>query len=472
MISYREKELLMVMKILQEETEHTLAHMQSVLRSMNTKEKQISVINTDSRMCETYDELVDLAKQRGYDLYIRAEDVLTAEELKDLVTRKKDIESEFKKKVKLKGGDYVFLFSAVALQLAKQIFLTIDLDKRDQTADQTDKDYEKKYDKKENIDGTEKAKLYYAPTQQILNTKTVPYDIVKNTKYFNKGTKETGLGLNGNNHRFKSVGHDPLLGLVIGTSNILTNTATFYTGEHTMRTFHVAYDDMFYYKKAYIKSNASTALMLTRVQERYQKDHNALKYAFVKELAHIESDKKSIAGIPLPFLTLLFGDEKAKELTLKGFDLNTFEKGIDVGKQAGVTILINLIISWLHKLYILWDEVKDTDGSIEKVKTYLNTQLNDFDSVRTKKIIMYSNLIASSVNLAVCVGGGVACSTSNLDLSKKLLSHTDIGGLMVTICTLFKDSKFILKVKDDFIKETINNDFNQKLAAIEKELQL
>ena len=98
MISYREKELLMVMKMLQEETEHTTSHMQSVLRSMNTKEKQISIINTDSRMCETYDELVDLAKQRGYDLYIRAEDVLTAAELKDLVTRKKDIESDLKRK--------------------------------------------------------------------------------------------------------------------------------------------------------------------------------------------------------------------------------------------------------------------------------------------------------------------------------------------------------------------------------------
>ncbi len=60
---------------------------------MNTKEKQISIINTDSRMCETYDKLVDLAKQRGYDLYIRAEDVLTAEELKDLVTRKKTLKA-------------------------------------------------------------------------------------------------------------------------------------------------------------------------------------------------------------------------------------------------------------------------------------------------------------------------------------------------------------------------------------------
>lgn len=48
MISYREKELLMVMKMLQEETEHTTSHMQSVLRSMNTKEKQISIINTDN----------------------------------------------------------------------------------------------------------------------------------------------------------------------------------------------------------------------------------------------------------------------------------------------------------------------------------------------------------------------------------------------------------------------------------------
>ena len=410
MISYREKELLMVMKMLQDETEQNATHIQNILHAMNTAQKEIFPINMPTQKCENYNELVVLAKQRGYDLYIRAEDILTPEELADLATRKKDIEKEFKEKVKLRGGDYAFLFSA--------------------------------------------------------------YDIVKNTKYFNKGTKETGLGLNGNNHRFKSVGHDPLLGLVIGTSNILTNTGTFYVGEHLMQTFHVGYDDMFYYKKAYIKSNASTALMLTRVQERYQKDPEALKYAFVKELAHIESDKKSIAGIPLPFLTLLFGDEKAQELTLKGFDLNTFEKIVDVGKQAGVTILINLIISWLHKLYILWDEVGNTNGAIEKVKTYLNTQLNDFDTVRTKKIIMYSNLIASTVNLAACVGGGVVCSTSNPELSKKLLSHTDIGGLMVTLSMLFKDSKFILKVKDDFIKETINSDFYQKLTAIEKEMLL
>lgn len=70
MISYREKELLMVMKMLQEETEHTTSHMQSVLRSMNTKEKQISIINTDSRMCETYGLEWRLIINLSYDMLL------------------------------------------------------------------------------------------------------------------------------------------------------------------------------------------------------------------------------------------------------------------------------------------------------------------------------------------------------------------------------------------------------------------
>ena len=152
----------------------------------------------------------------------------------------------------------------------------------------------------------------------------------------------------------------------------------------------------------------------------------------------------------------------------------TFDKIVDVGKQAGVSILINLIISWLHKLYIVWDEVKDSDGVLEKAKTYYTTKINDFDKVRTKKIIMYSNIIASTVNLGVCVGGGaLACYLDDPGLAKKTIFSYRCWRIYGNYCYSFlKDTKFILKVKDDFIKASINKDFDEKLQRIQQELDL
>lgn len=84
---------------------------------------------------------------------------------------------------------------------------------------------------------------------------------------------------------------------------------------------------------------------------------------------------------------------------------------------------------------------------------------------------MYADTIASTVNLGVCIGGCIiSAKMGEAELSKKFLEHLDIGGLMVTIVTLFKDERYILKVKDDFIKEIINEDFQKRLTEIEKEI--
>ena len=56
----------------------------------------------------------------------------------------------------------------------------------------------------------------------------VPYDTIK-------GTAALGLGIGGTNHRCKTLGHDPILGWVFGTANILTNTMTL----SDLRTYRV-----------------------------------------------------------------------------------------------------------------------------------------------------------------------------------------------------------------------------------------
>lgn len=56
----------------------------------------------------------------------------------------------------------------------------------------------------------------------------VPYDAIK-------GTATLGLGIGGTNHRCKTLGHDPMLGWVFGTANILTDTMTL----SDLRTYRV-----------------------------------------------------------------------------------------------------------------------------------------------------------------------------------------------------------------------------------------
>ena len=82
-----------------------------------------------------------------------------------------------------------------------------------------------------------------------------------------------------------------------------------------------------------------------------------------------------------------------------------------------------MIIGLIHGLF--YNEEKDGDRELYEV--------------RTRKILMYSNIIASSSNVIT------VCITKN---PKKL----DLGGLMVTLSRLFTDIRFISRVKQEFIE--------------------
>lgn len=468
MISYREKQLLTVMKMLQDESADLSKKLQQSFTSTLNGLEMVDIYDSKNYRASSFDELVARAEALEYDMYIRASDVLTKEEIADIDKRRKDIDNKFNSLVKLHKGDYGFLFSAVLLLLVKQLLIKFEFSDKELSADETDKAFREKYDHSEKIDGKENARPYYAPKQQILYSKTVPFDIVQNTKYYNHGNIETGLGLNGNNHRFKSVGHDPTLGLVFGTANIITNTATFFQGERNLHSYHIMYEDMSFYKKPYVYKDAGTILALRKTIDRCIKEPRAFGCAFLKECLHIKSDKNSIMGIPLPFLMCIFDDETVMKFTVECMDWASIADVKVISEQAAFSVLINMIISYLHRLYILWNEVKEQESLNDAIKTYINTETNQFDKIRTKKIIMYANAIASTINLGVCVGGGiVAYLEEETELATEFFEHIDLGGLIVTLTHLFKDGKYIAKVKNDFIKATIEQDFQEKLKAIE-----
>lgn len=470
MISYREKQLLMVQKMVSEESKAMAEDMLLILDKMQKKEhvelKKDGAEDENGDTVDRYEDLVFMAARKGYTTYIRAEDILSPAELERIDRRKEEIEEQFKEKVKLQNKDMAFLFSAVLLQIIKQLFLKLNLEESDANADHTDKDYKREYSKK--YESTETAKRYYAPRAQIDNTAFVPYDIVKNTKKYKNG-KETGLGLNGNNHRYKTVGHDPLLGLIFGTGNILTNTATFYTGPRAMQTVHIRYANPQNFTGAYVSEKASTSLMLEKVIERMMENEDDVRAALAKQIAHIGSDESSIAGIPIPFLSYILGSDRTEELARKyQLDYEHLKENLAViGKQAAISEVINGLTALLHRIYLLWDEVKEQENWRQKAEVLLKGELTEFDQVRSRKIILYSNLIASSLNLAVCAGGGaVTAWMGNTEVSKELFSHCDIGGYIVTLRHLFTDTRFILKVKDEFILACAQKEFEEELEQI------
>ena len=258
---------------------------------------------------------------------------------------------------------------------------------------------------------------YYAPLNEILDSSNgVPYDVIQGSKKFELGGHNKGL--NGNSHRFKTLGHDPILGLYFGTLNILTNTVT----TNKLRSYHVKkMPDSLGRMKPTIYAKAQTRKLYEAGKKRITDDKVAFAAALIKQIYHIQSDKNSIKGIPLPGVSCCSA-EIANELADYGFDLANTEM---YGKQFVYAMLIDMIISMLHRLF--YD--KNIDGDLELYK------------VRTKKILDYSGVIASTSNVIKSSIMYITSGEHNLD----------VGGIIYTIYKLIKDKEYIREVKREFI---------------------
>ena len=81
--------------------------------------------------------------------------------------------------------------------------------------------------------------------------------------------------------------------------------------------------------------------------------------------------------------------------------------------------------------------------------------------MRTRKVIIISESIASSVN-AIVIGSIelFAVYTENEKLAKDAIKKLDIGGYISTIFHLFT------KIKKDFIAKAIEENYQDKLAQV------
>lgn len=194
---------------------------------------------------KTWDELVAEANE-AIPEYVDFEDLLTQDEMTNALKDIDRINEQFSKKTQLKKIDILFLAIATALQCTRQYIIDPWLKSRRLNADSSDEKGRK---------GNAEAGWYYVDTDKIL-TNRVPFDAQGYSKH-----DSVQSFLKGGNHRQVTLGHDPLLGWVFGTANILTNTITRYDFASAHMKYEVG-------KGNIIHSLADTSKVFTACKER------------------------------------------------------------------------------------------------------------------------------------------------------------------------------------------------------------
>lgn len=310
-----------------------------------------------------------------------------------------NLDEQFCKATKLSKLDMGFLFVAIGLQLIRQYLLTKFPERLDdKTAAASTWGHREEH--------SNRIHRYYNPSLEEIISNPVPFDA-------NIGANGALSGAGSLGHRAKAIGHDPILGLVFGTANIATSTLT----TSDLASYHIYTNEN---KRDYFKSRARTRLVLSRTAEKVVSGGYEGKVivatSLLKELVHLRSDLYTKNSLPIPIVSVI-DPKKASLLANYGFDMANV---VTVGKQASYAIFINTMIAMLHRMFF--------DGKTDE-KMY---------EVRTRKILMYSNAVATSSNLMV------VATTRNM-------KNLDLGGLAVTITRLITDTKFIREVKQEFI---------------------
>ena len=358
-------------------------------------------------------ELVETARTE-YPDKVSIDDILTQEEYQNAMRHFDSINDEFSRRTGFRKVDWAFFAVATALQCVRQYVLDPWIKKMRVAASPSDEKGRK---------GNVEPGWYHADTDKIL-TSRVPFDAHGYSNY------STVAGfLKRGNHRTVTLGHDPVMGWVFGTANILTNTLTRYD----LQSAHIKYIPK-PGKGNTIYALADTSRIFTACKERLMNEgwdgKIAVGSAVIREAIHLKSDVITKKSLPLPVVSVV-SPEFAEKLCSYGIDTAS------VGTEIGLSMAINTLISMVHRLFY--------DETIDDSKLY---------EVRTRKIILYSNTIASVSNVIATV----------ITKNPKIL---DVGGILVTIIRLFTDIRFITRVKQEYIESQLDLSFKGITDEIE-----
>ena len=370
-----------------------------------------SYVNRKTVNLKSWDEIVN-ESNAVYQNDIYFEDLLTENEFKNAYCYLNEIDMQFSKMTGFKKVDWLFLSTAIALQCVRQYILDPYMKGHRPNASSNDEKGRK---------NNAEPGWYYADTDKILISK-VPFD----AQYYSDNKTVIGF-LKGGNHRIVTLGHDPILGWIFGTANIMTNTITRYD-----------------FKSAHIKNvpgKGNTIHCLADTERIFVTCKDRILYegmdgklavgsAVIREAIHLKSDIGTKLSLPIPGLSVIASPRFVNKLADWGIDT------AGVSTEMAMSSIINMLIAMVHRLFY--------DEKVDDAKLF---------EVRTRKILLYSNAIASTSNVIA------ACIIKN----PKIL---DVGGLIVTVARLFSDIRFIARIKQEFI----DSQFEFAFKGIEDEI--
>lgn len=375
-----------------------------------------------------WNDLVDEA-DRKYPSEIMLEDIMSQEEIAKAFLECKEITDKFSQRTSIfNKTDLAFLAVATGLQVAKSLLFPYVAKKFDygnsfNKEDRLDhNDSSIKQAQREATDNYRDEKLQNHETGRWINIlyQTPAYDVTR-------GSKDLGINMGGAFHRLYTLGHDPILGWLFGTMNILTDTVTL----NTFQTFRVTRNPM-----RITDETLTIGSLFSESCEQVKMDWLNLPAAVFVQAQHFTSDRFTKLGLPVPVLSVI-NEDFASKLYKENYDSLCFSRDLKiVGSLFLVSKLIDMLISLTHRLFCGPGEDKE------------------LFEVRTRKILLISNIMASSSSIVYAV------FTSNP-------KNLDIGSLFNTITRLFTDIRFILRIKREFIENEISARLQKEIDEID-----
>lgn len=422
--------------------EASLALLRSLGRDRDITKMSVDVVAKEKNrplehrpVLESWEEIVTQANLHEPNEVV-LEDIISEAEIQSAFVELDAIEEQFSRKTSIVNKtDLSFLAIATALQVAKSLVFPYVAEKFDygksfdpsERLDHNDKSIEKAH--KDANDKFRDKHIEKHGTGHWINIlyQTVPYDITR-------GSKDLGINMGGKYHRMYTLGHDPILGWVFGTANILTDCITF-NNFHTNRISRI--DPITGAKKMVITPEVVLlGRMFAECYDEVKADPLNLPAALFAQAQHLKSDEFTKLGLPVPILSSI-NEDFASKLYSENYDALCFARDAKiVGASFVISKLFDMIISLLHGLFR-----KDSEDK-------------DLYEVRSRKILLISNAIASSSTI---INASITSNPKNLD----------IGSLLNTVTHLFTDVRFILRIKQEFIESEIAEKVQKEISAVD-----
>ena len=376
-----------------------------------------------------WDDILEEASKYTQD-NVSLEDLLTSDEINSAYKEMSEINAEFSRSTSIVNKtDLSFIAIATGLQVAKSLLFPYVAEKfdygksfnPDERLAHNDKSIETAHREANDSFRDKHAENHKAGYWINILYQTPPYDIIK-------GSAALGINMGGAYHRMYTLGHDPILGWLFGTANILTDVITL----NNFQSYRVIRSP----KMVITSERVSIGKMLHESYQAVKDDYLNLPAAVFAQAQHLKSDAYTKTGLPVPFIAA-FDESRASNLYRNQYDALCFARDAKiVGASYTMSLLIDVIIGLVHNLFRKEDVSK---------------QLYD---VRTRKILLISNAIASTSTI---INAGI------MQNPKKL----DIGSLLSTITHLLTDVRFMAKIKQEYIDNEIQRRLQKEFDEID-----